>query len=869
MVYEPGVERGDGDGDLAVAADDGAGSRLGLLTPVLAVAFFGFALWMLERELRHYRYAQIVEAMRSLPRGRILAAIALTVGNYVVLTAYDTLALRYIQRPLRYARTAFAAFAGYAVGQALGFPLLTAAPIRYRLYSGWGLSGVEITQVVAFYSLTFWLGYLLVTGLALLLFPGSLPLLNVPILPARLLGVAFLGLVVAYAGWSLFGRGRIGRGEWSFEPPRPGLAAAQLGFAGVDWVIAAGVLYVLLPGHLYFPAFLTVFLIAQLAGVLSHVPGGLGVFEATVLVLLPDEASKPATVGALLAYRVVYYLLPLTGAVVALGVSEGRRRGEDVKRVVGLLRGGWDAIAPILMAGAIFIGGALLLFSGATPGVRGRLRVLNGLLPLGLIELSHFLASVVGGALLVIAWGLQRRLDGAFHLTVLLLTVGIAASLGKGLDYEEASVLALLLGVLLVSRRSFYRRTSLTAETFDTQWIVAAGIVLLASVWLGFFAYKHVQYSSELWWRFALNADAPRFLRATVGAVSVLFLFGALRLIRPARPQPEDPTPDALERAQRIAATSPSTYAHLALLGDKHLLFGDGDAFLMYGVAGRSWVAMGDPVGDEAARADLAWQFRGLAHEHGGWPVFYQVQPRSLPLYIDLGLTLSKLGEEARVPLETFSMEGGSKKTMRNTVRKVEREGCELVVEPAGWNRVMVPELRAVSDEWLEQKKTREKGFSLGSFREDYLRRLPIAVVRREGRIVAFATLWLAGGHEEASVDLMRYGTEAPAGVMDFLFVRLLEWAKGEGYAWFNMGMAPLAGLASRPLAPIWNRIGSLVYRYGDHFYGFEGLRRYKDKFDPVWEPRYLASPGGLALPAILANVAALVSGGIEGVVAR
>ncbi len=870
MVDHPAEEEtATGEAAPPAPADAGSSGRLGVLGPLLAIAFFGLALWLIQHELRHYRYSQIVAALRGLPAGRIVAAIALTALNYVILTGYDYLALRYIQRPLSYRKSALAAFAGYAIGQALGFPLLTAAPIRYRLYSGWGLSAVEIAQVVAFYSLTFWLGYLLVAGAALVLYPPAVPVLHLPLAATRLLGVVFLALVAVYAGWSVLGKRPFGRGQWSFQPPRPGLAATQLAFAGLDWIVAGAVLYVLLPGDIPFPAYLSVFLVAQLAGVVSHVPGGLGIFEALVLVLLPGEAMNPEVVGALLAYRAVYYLLPLAGAVLALGGSEAARRQEGVKRVVGLIRGGWGAIAPFLVAGAVFLGGAILLFSGATPALQGRLRMLDRVLPLGLIELSHFIASVVGGALLILAWGLQRRLDVAYHLTVLLLLLGIAASLGKGLDYEEATALAAMLTVLLLSRSAFYRRTPLTAETFEPEWFIAAGVVILASVWLGFFAYKHVAYSSELWWRFALHADAPRFLRATVGAVAVILFFGIARLVRPARLQPAAPTAETLDRVEGIARASDSTYAYLALLGDKHFLFGDNDSFVMYEVAGRSWVAMGDPVGKEAERSDLAWRFRGLAHEHGGWPVFYQVHTPNLPLYIDLGLTLSKLGEEARVRLEDFSMEGGSKKTLRHTLRKVEKDGCRLEILPPHWDAELLPELERTSAEWLARKSTREKRFSLGSFRPDYLRRLPLGVVRRGGDVVAFAALWLAGTRREASVDLMRYGDAAPPGVMDFLFIRLMEWCRDEGYAWFNLGMAPLAGLESRPLAPVWNRIGSLVYRYGDHFYGFQGLRLYKQKFDPVWEAKYLASPGGLALPAILANVASLISGGIEGVVSR
>jgi phosphatidylglycerol lysyltransferase len=144
-----------------------------------------------------------------------------------------------------------------------------------------------------------------------------------------------------------------------------------------------------------------------------------------------------------------------------------------------------------------------------------------------------------------------------------------------------------------------------------------------------------------------------------------------------------------------------------------------------------------------------------------------------------------------------------------------------------------------------------------------------MALVRQGGRVVAFANIWHSGGKEELTVDLMRYHPDAPAGVMDFLFIEVMRLAAEQGYGRFNLGMAPLTGLETGSLAPLWHRVGTLVARFGEHFYNFEGLRRYKEKFDPVWEPRYLAQPGGWTLPRTLADIGTLVSGGLKGVVLK
>jgi phosphatidylglycerol lysyltransferase len=342
-----------------------------------------------------------------------------------------------------------------------------------------------------------------------------------------------------------------------------------------------------------------------------------------------------------------------------------------------------------------------------------------------------------------------------------------------------------------------------------------------------------------------------------------------MRLYGPSRRGTRAPTRAEIDRAAAIAHQTGKVNAYLATVGDKAVLFGGSGGLLMFAISGRSWVALGDPIGAPEERAELAWRFKEMADRHDGWPVFYEAGRESLPLFVDLGLTLVKLGEEARVPLASFSLDGSGRKALRRTVRTVEKAGGVFEIVPTEGVPALLSELRAVSDAWLAEKNTREKGFSLGHFDEAYLRRFPVAVVRRDGRVVAFANVWPSATREELSVDLMRHEPDAPRGVMEYVLVELMLWGKSEGYAWFNLGMAPLAGLPRRALASRWSNVGGLIYHHGEHFYNFRGLHEYKDKFDPVWEPKYLASPGGLALPRILANIAALIGGGLRGVVAK
>lgn len=522
---------------------------------------------------------------------------------------------------------------------------------------------------------------------------------------------------------------------------------------------------------------------------------------------------------------------------------------------------------PSVFGFTVLLGGAILLFSGATPALGPRIEHLKALFPLPFIEVSHFLGSIAGMGLLLLGRGLQRRLDAAYMLSVILLFLGIAASLVKGFDYEEAAALTVILAALLPSRRHFYRKASLFSRKFSPGWTTALLIILVSSTWLGFYAYRHVEYADSLWWQFTFKGNAARFLRATLG-VSVMGLFFALaRLMSPGVPKARFPNDDELKtEILPIVRQSESATANLALLGDKLINMNQNkDAFIMYGIEGKSWVSMGDPVGPVAAWPDLIWRFRELADQAGGWPVFYQISHEWLHMYLDMGFTMVKLGEEARVPLETFNIGGHAWKNLRSCKNKFEKTGFVFTVLEPEQVYLRMEELKAVSDAWIEIKSGREKGFSLGFFSPKYLSMNPVAIVEKDGKIEAFVNLWQSAGKQELSVDLMRFTPGAPNGIMDYLFTAIMLWGKETGYAWFNLGMAPFSGIEASHVAPFWNRLGAFVFNHGEKVYNFHGLRQYKEKFDPVWSPRYLAAPGGLAMPVVFTNLASLISGGVKG----
>lgn len=840
-----------------------------LAGPLLSVGMLCLALWALHLLAREVNYHQVRVYVHSISHARVLLAALFTLLGYAVMTLYDRFALDSINHPLSWRRVTMISFISYAFSNAVGMSLLVSGSIRYRFYIQNGLSPGEVARVVLFCTVSFWLGLLALTGVTLIFvpLPPSLPWadLSVP------LGVVLLAVPLAWFALSAVRRS-MQLWRWRITLPTPATALRQILVGALDWGLAAAVLYVLMPDQLNngFGHFLAIFVIAQIIGLISHVPGGLGVFEAVMLAGFGATGNAALTapiLGALVTFRVIYYLLPLCTATVLVLQREARGL-----RQKSLLAPWFTGLLPSFFAGLTLVSGAVLLFSGATRALPVRMAILSEVLPLSVLEVSHLLASVIGMLLLILARGLQRRLDAAYWLTLILLLAGAVFSLLKGIDYEEATLLTLLAMALAPAHRLFYRRASLFSTSFTLGWIVAILAVLGCAAWLVFFSYKHVDYSNDLWWEFSFHrGGAPRALRALVAAAAAGMLFAMGSLIRPQKLHREPPSEAELAQALPLIKQFPSAQAHLALMGDKTLLFGaEHKAFLMFDTVGRSWVVMGDPVGTDAdARRELVWTFLEQCERAGGWPVFYQVSPADLDLYLEVGLNLLKVGEEARVRLADFNLDGKSKKVLRNTVNKLGREGLRLEIVPAESVAALLPRLKVISDAWLRDKNVREKRFSLGAFDPSYLVRTPMAVVWQGDKAVAFANLFVNDTHAEASVDLMRHLPDSPNGIMDYLFVELMLWSREQGYAWFNLGMAPLAGLQNRGQAPLWNRFGAMVFGRGERFYNFRGLQRYKDKFDPEWEPRYMAVPRGIALPMILTNVASLISGGLSGVVRR
>ncbi len=832
-----------------------------------AAAVLGAMLFLaLQGVLREVHYAQVAHQIAATPARDLLLSLLATVLSYLVLTGYDDSALRYAGVQLRRSSVLLTSFIAYALGNTVGLGVLTGGAVRMRLYTAAGADAGRVAQAAVFNAGAFVFGMAAFGAMGLLWGAADVAsLIRVPAWALRgmaalvLLGVAaFIALAALRPQWRLGNR-------WSWRLPSPGLALRQLVISALDLSASAAALWFLLPAGVIEPsAFFAWYAMAVALGLISHVPGGLGVFEAVILLACSGRAPPGQIIGALVLYRVIYYLLPLLLAAILLAWYELRAgAAAPIARAAA-------GLSPLLLATLTFIAGGWLLMSGVTPASSEATDLLALHVPLPLVEAAHFIGSVAGLAMLILARGLLHRLDAAWAAAFVLAVIAAVLALPKGIALTQAFYLTALAFLLVSSRRHFDRRSALFADTLNASWLLAVAGVVVACAGLLLFVYKGVDYKHQLWWQFEFDADAPRSLRAMLGVILAGLAIAMWQLLRPSQGAPALPSSGELERAASIVDTQPCADANLVLMGDKHLLFSaNGGAFIMFGRQSRSWVSLFDPVGPREQWPELVWRFVEIAAEHGGRAAFYQVRPDALSIYLDAGMRVFKLGEYAYVPLADFGLSGSRRAGIRQSVRRAERDGLSFHLLEVQAVPALLPQLARMSDAWLARSRAREKRFSLGAFDPVYLSRQPLALVRQHGRPVAFANVLSTPCKVEACVDLMRHWPDAPGVTMDFLFVQLLLHFQAQGFERFGLGMAPMSGMAQHELAPRWHRLGRLVFDHGEAFYNFRGLRSFKDKFDPVWESRYLAAPGAAASLFVLADIAALVGGGLRGVVSK
>ncbi|GIP28902.1 phosphatidylglycerol lysyltransferase [Paenibacillus sp. J23TS9] len=849
-----------------------------LLIPLIVI---GLVYWEGQKELRQVSLGRTFGELRRLSVEAVVEIFLFSLFSIAVMSLYDFMIRRHFRLKVGFWSTFRYAWIANTFNNIIGFAGLTGAGLRTILYKRSGISPILMASAVVF------LSPIVVTGLSILSWGIIAGVFMVGDLfkEHRWLIFAVWGMALylplfvlmqrssLFAKW--FNRGE-GRTPWTTVGISLSASLLEWACAGVTfWLIASSVLH-----DVSFREVIGMYAVAAIAGILSMAPGGIGAFDLTVLLGL-EQLGFPSdrAMAVLVLFRLFYYIVPwLIGLILSafeLG-NVAKQAGDKQDDGTEFPLNGWQRLwrwpgqyrflsdlGVWALGKLVLVSGLVLLLSAATPGLLYRLRLTEEILSMPLMRLSHLLSVIIGFMLVVLSRGISLRIHRAYVWTGVLLLAGAVFTFIKAFDFEEA-IFLLIVGIALwVSRARFYRVGAPVEARSYLLWYVLSAVIAFVYYWIGSHVHygwlRHLPTADRIHWMFG---PRPYAITALIGLAGSWVLLTMLLLLRPNRKIAAAAGPEELDKLRLfLKRNQGNLLTHMLFTGDKSFFWSQEDQVLIpYAKARDKLVVLGDPLGPIKLVPEAIADFQQYADQYAMSVVFYQATPEYLPIYHEYGYRFFKLGEEALIPLENFTLSGKKATDLRSVRNRFEREGYifEMAVPPFG--NALLEELRKVSDEWI--KGRREKGFSLGWFNQDYLEQAPIALLKNpEGNILAFASL--APGYDEKntmSIDLMRHQSGTPNGTMDYLFVKLIEWCKEQGYKVFNLGNAPLSSVGESKSALREEKLAALVFQYGGHWYGFKGLRRYKEKFAPEWEPRFLAYPAWVSLPVLTVDLVRLVS---------
>jgi phosphatidylglycerol lysyltransferase len=522
----------------------------------------------------------------------------------------------------------------------------------------------------------------------------------------------------------------------------------------VEWLCAASVLWGiarLLGNNISFSAMLAIFIAGAIAGVISLVPGGLGSFDLMVIVGMANYGVEDNHIIVIvLFYRLFYYIVPFTlGLVFASTEVVSHTRTVMVNnKYIKQLR----TIRPIpeflisnlshwALALLVFMSGVLLLLSASLPGTLERITFAEKLLSYPILNLSHQLSVTAGISLLLLSRSIFLKVKDAYILTYVVLLAGALFTFSKGFDFEEALFLLGITGLLRLSKRHFYRiHSPLSWTAFMTMSALTVGSII-SYVAIGYFDQPFERFRLPGKLKDLLIKQPNELVMTGILGLILALMFNAIGFKLLALKRNTREKENHLSIDHFLENHTGNVLTHLAFLNDKKFFWSDNQqVFMMYSVISDKLVVLGDPIGSFKSYQQAMNELHSYADLRGLNPIFYQVNKEMLPFYHENGYQFFKLGEEAYVDLDEFTLSGKKRAGLRAVKNKFEREGYLFSVLYPPFHEPFLKELEVVSKDWLRNRK--EKGFSLGFFDMCYIQKAPVAVLKSmENEIIAFATL--------------------------------------------------------------------------------------------------------------------------------
>jgi phosphatidylglycerol lysyltransferase len=515
---------------------------------------------------------------------------------------------------------------------------------------------------------------------------------------------------------------------------------------------------------------------------------------------------------------------------------------------------------PVLLVALATLGSGIInLYSVIGPALPHRMKTLEAFFPLEFIHVARFVTLLIGFALVISAINIYKRKRRAYLFVLYISFLSIVFHLTKGLDYEEAMVSLVLLALLYTARSRFTVRSSVPDMEAGLVRIAAALLLALAYGVSGFWLLDRREFGIDFrlgdairetfaYLSFAGDPElvsrtryARWFLDSLFLVTGTAIVYGLYALFRPALYRFRTRPRERLLAKAIVEKHGRSSLDFFKFWPDKSYYFSPSRrGFVAFRVGNHFALALADPVGPEKEIEGIISGYAEFCRENDWGAGFHQTLPDFLPVYEKLGFRKIKVGDDAIVNLERFSLDGKERKAFRHVVNKLEEEGIAYRWYEPPLSDEVLDQAEEVSDAWLRIAGRKERRFTLGSFDPGYIRSAPLAAAfDAAGKMLAFANQIPSYRAGETTIDLMRHRPDAPAGVMDYLFVKLFLQMKEKGFARFSLGLAPMSGFRENENASVEEKAIHSFFQHLNFLFSYRGLKRYKAKFADVWEPRY------------------------------
>lgn len=822
-----------------------------LIKKVLSIVFVIAFLIFTATEMRNINFKEYHRLFSSLPYLKKFALVFFGLITFLFSTQYDFILAKYFDVSLNKKEIFKISFITQSFNNFISFGGITGTKLRSDMLIK---ENVEPKNAIKISTSVLISGLL---GLFFLILPTLVLVQNISRKYIYILGLFSLYIPFYF----LAGKFKIKRFEKFIDENSPysfldTKVKIKLLLASIlDWVVVSMyfsfIIKMINPEMPFFKS-IFVYIIAEVVALISFIPGGIGSFDLTVFLLFKDLGYQSNNIlVSILLFRITFYLVPWVIGIILYVLTQFK---EKSKKIIPS-----QEIILNILSTLIFLSGAILIISTATPAVFERVVFLKNILPRLAFVLSKSFTLMIGVILIVMSRGIKFRIKKVYKISLSLLILGSIGCVVKGLDYEEAIILLIFAG-LLFTTRDLFTKEHLEIKQKDVYKI---GVYLFIVLMLYITIYNlthHVNiYTSQRAFSFIWIEENPLkiigFLISTA-ILLILFLYSRKQPLEFSEVSDEDIN----KYANFLKDHSGNYFSHLYFMRDKNFFLNSKKTVLMqYRPYKDNIVVLGDPVGIYEDFEEAIDEIIEFAGSYGMKVSFYEVRGENLELYANQGFSFIKIGEDATVYLNEFSYDGKKNKNLRKQRNKLNGEDFtfEIVYQP--FDSVFMERLREISDNWLNGKQ--EMGYSLGSFDKYYLNTAPIAILKDKNQeIIAFANLLPVVNTKKISIDLMRYNREkCKNNEMDLLFLGLFDWAKEEGYEEFYLGMAPLSNVGDKKYSNSKERIMRLMYEYGNKFYSFQGLRYYKEKFHPRWSGRYIIYKNDMDLIEVMISILNIV----------